>query len=47
MREGVPADAFDPDDLAELDGLVVVRDGRATLTRTGRLLANEVSLRLR
>ena len=50
MREGVAADAFDPDDLAdlvELDGLVVVRDGRAVLTRHGRLLANEVSLRVR
>ena len=28
-------------------GVVEVRDGQATLTRTGRLLANEVSLRLR
>ncbi|CAB4575939.1 unannotated protein [freshwater metagenome] len=47
MREGVAVDAFDPDDLVELDGLVVVRDGRAVLTRHGRLLANEVSLRVR
>jgi oxygen-independent coproporphyrinogen-3 oxidase len=44
MREGVPADALDADDLDDL----VVRDGeRLTLTRRGRLLANEVSLRLR
>lgn len=43
MREGVPADALDADDLDDL----VVRDGdRLTLTRRGRLLANEVSLRL-
>jgi putative oxygen-independent coproporphyrinogen III oxidase len=49
MREGVEADAFDPDDLAEFAdiGLVVVRDGRVGLTRRGRLLANEVALRVR
>jgi putative oxygen-independent coproporphyrinogen III oxidase len=44
MREGVPADALDIgglDDLVESDGVTV------TLTRRGRLLANEVSLRLR
>ena len=44
MRDGVPADALDLDGL---DGLVEVRDGTARLTRHGRLLANEVSLRLR
>ena len=44
MREGVPADSLDLDGL---EGVVEVRDGQATLTRTGRLLANEVSLRLR
>lgn len=44
-REGVPADAV-PDD-ADLDGLVERRGGRATLTLTGRLLANEVAVRLR
>jgi oxygen-independent coproporphyrinogen-3 oxidase len=44
MRSGVPADALDLDGL---EGLVDVHDGRVTLTRTGRLLANEVSLRLR
>jgi putative oxygen-independent coproporphyrinogen III oxidase len=44
MRDGVPADALDLDGL---DGLVEVSDGTARLTRTGRLLANEVSLRIR
>jgi oxygen-independent coproporphyrinogen-3 oxidase len=44
MRDGVPADALDPDGL---DGLVEVSGGRVRLTRAGRLLANEVSLRLR
>ncbi len=44
MRDGVPAAALDLDGL---DGLVDVRDGTARLTRHGRLLANEVSLRLR
>lgn len=44
MREGVPADALDTDGLDDL----VVSDGvRVRLTRRGRLLANEVSLRLR
>jgi oxygen-independent coproporphyrinogen-3 oxidase len=44
-RDGVPAAAL-PDDPA-LDGLVDVREGRAVLTVQGRLLANEVALRLR
>ncbi|MFZ4717804.1 MAG: radical SAM family heme chaperone HemW [Ilumatobacteraceae bacterium] len=44
MRGGVPADALDLDGL---DELVIVADGRARLTRRGRLLANEVSMRLR
>jgi oxygen-independent coproporphyrinogen-3 oxidase len=43
-REGVPAEALDA---SELDGLVA-RDGeRLVLTRSGRLLANAVALRLR
>jgi oxygen-independent coproporphyrinogen-3 oxidase len=46
-RDGVPAEAFSAGDLDLLDGLVVVDDGRAVLTRRGRLMANEVSLRLR
>jgi oxygen-independent coproporphyrinogen-3 oxidase len=44
MREGVPADALDGD---ELTGLVERRDDRWVLTRSGRLMANEISLRLR
>jgi oxygen-independent coproporphyrinogen-3 oxidase len=44
MREGVPAVALDLDGLEEL---VVVEGDRVRLTRSGRLLANEVSLRLR
>jgi len=46
-RLGVPAGAFDPDDLALMEGLVVSDGGRIRLTRAGRLLANEVSMRLR
>lgn len=42
--DGVPADALDGD---SLPGLVERRGDRWTLTRTGRLLANEVSVRLR
>ncbi len=41
---GVPLDALDGD---ALDGLVERHDDRWTLTRRGRLLANEVSVRLR
>jgi len=44
MRSGVPAETLDLDGL---DELVTVAEGRATLTRAGRLLANEVALRLR
>ena len=44
MRDGVPVDAIDIDGLEDL---VVVDDHRVRLTRHGRLLANEVSLRLR
>jgi putative oxygen-independent coproporphyrinogen III oxidase len=43
MREGVPVDALDVDGL---DDLVLTDGQRVTLTRRGRLLANEVSLRL-
>ena len=46
-RNGVPIDAFDRADLDLLDGLVEMAEGRAVLTRRGRLMANEVSLRLR
>ena len=44
MTDGVPIDALDAEGL---DGLVDVTGGRVRLTRAGRLLANEVSLRLR
>lgn len=43
MRDGVPATAIDTDGL---DGLVEIEGDRVRLTRAGRLLANEVSLRL-
>jgi putative oxygen-independent coproporphyrinogen III oxidase len=43
-RDGVPARTLPVD---ELPGLVHVDDGQARLTVSGRLLANEVSLRLR
>ena len=44
MRDGVPAEALDLDGL---DGLVDVSEGQVRLTRHGRLLANEVAMRLR
>ena len=44
MKDGVPSSALDLDGL---DGLVVDDGDRVRLTRNGRLLANEVSLRLR
>ncbi len=43
-RAGVPAGALD---VEALDGLVVVEGERAVLTRAGRLLANEIAVRLR
>jgi putative oxygen-independent coproporphyrinogen III oxidase len=43
-RDGVPAWALPVD---ELEGLVAVVGDRAVLTRSGRLLANEVAMRLR
>jgi oxygen-independent coproporphyrinogen-3 oxidase len=44
MRDGVPARALD---VEGLEGLVETHGDRVALTRAGRLLANEVSLRLR
>jgi oxygen-independent coproporphyrinogen-3 oxidase len=44
---GVPLDALSAQDRADLDGLVVEDGERVRLTVTGRLLANEVALRLR
>jgi len=46
-REGVPTSAFSPDDRWLLEGLIELREDRYVLTRAGRLMANEVSLRLR
>ncbi len=44
MRDGVPLDALDGD---VLPGLVERSDDRWVLTRSGRLMANEISTRLR
>lgn len=46
-RAGVPAAALAPDDRAELEGLVVPEGDRLVLSVRGRLLANEVAVRLR
>ena len=43
-RDGVPASALDA---TELEGLVEGRGDRVVLTRAGRLVANEIALRLR
>jgi oxygen-independent coproporphyrinogen-3 oxidase len=43
-RDGVPLGSFEED---ELDGLVERRGERLVLTRSGRLLANEIAIRLR
>lgn len=45
--DGVPAGALAADDVELLDGLVEQRGQRVVLTRRGRLMANEVSIRLR
>lgn len=46
-NEGVPADAFGPDDREFMQGMLEPRGDRLVLTRAGRLMANEVSIRLR
>ena len=46
-RDGVPVGAFDAADIEEMSELVRCVGDRVVLTRAGRLLANEVSLRLR
>jgi oxygen-independent coproporphyrinogen-3 oxidase len=43
-RAGVPRDALD---VAVLDGLVELHGDRVVLTRSGRLVANEIAVRLR
>ena len=45
-RQGVPTAAFTPDDRSLLEGLIELREDRYVLTRAGRLMANEVSMRL-
>lgn len=45
-REGVPAADVPPEAFADLDGLVENAGDRVVLTRQGRLLANEIALRL-
>ena len=44
LREGVPFEALDGD---ALPGVVELRDNRWVLTQRGRLMANDVSLRLK
>ncbi|MFZ8915965.1 MAG: radical SAM family heme chaperone HemW [Ilumatobacteraceae bacterium] len=46
-RGGVPIEAFAPTDLELLDEMLEVVGERVVLTRRGRLMANEVSMRLR
>ena len=49
-RDGVARDAFTDDTLDLLDGMLVEHPtdpGRVVLTRRGRLMANEISLRMR
>jgi hypothetical protein len=47
-RAGVPADAFAAEDVVDLTtaGLLTTADQRLVLTAKGRLLANEVAVRL-
>jgi oxygen-independent coproporphyrinogen-3 oxidase len=47
MREGVPANSFSPEDRELLVPYLEERGDRLVLTRSGRLMNNEVSLRLR
>ncbi len=46
-RLGVPREAFAEDDLELMADLLIVAADRVRLSRAGRLLANEVSMRLR
>ena len=49
-RDGVPADAFSPDTLELLEGMVRAHPSepdRVVLTRAGRLMANDIATRLR
>jgi hypothetical protein len=46
-REGVPRGSLSEADIDLLDSLIVVSEDTITLTTEGRLLANEVAVRLR
>ncbi len=49
-RDGVPSDAFSPETLALLESMVTAHPtdrGRVVLTRAGRLMANDISMRFR
>ncbi len=46
-REGVPVSSFDSSDLEVFDSLVEIVDDTVRLTPDGRLLANEVAVRIR
>ena len=45
--EGVPSESLAEDDIDDLDGLIIQDGDRLRLTIEGRLLANEVAVRLR
>jgi oxygen-independent coproporphyrinogen-3 oxidase len=47
VRDGVPANSFSSEDQELLADLIAPQGDRWVLTRAGRLMANEVSLRLR
>ena len=47
VRDGVPIDALSVQDLEIMSDLVAQVGDRLALTRAGRLMADEVSLRLR
>jgi hypothetical protein len=47
VRDGVPIDALSAQDREVLSDLIMQVGDRLVLTRAGRLMANEVSLRLR
>ena len=46
-RDGIPVDSLSDEDREELQPLLEIHDGRLSLTREGRLLANEVAVRVR
>ena len=47
VRDGVPIDALSMQDRELMSDLIMQVGDRLVLTRAGRLMANEVSLRLR